>query len=328
LDEADRMLDMGFIDDMERIMQAMPYDRQTMLFSATMPPPIKELAQRYQNEPDHIKTQTHVEQELLPQYYVVVDRMRKFSLLLHLIKTEKPSLGIIFCATRTIAESVARNLQRHHVVADSLHGGHSQAKRDKVMQDFRDGKVHVLIATDVAARGLDIKNVSHVFNYDVPKNSEDYIHRIGRTARAGEKGRAITLLENRDFEFFQGVLELPNVVTTELVIDEYPNVGFRRFEDSEGDSRGGERGGRGGYGGRGERSGGYGGERRSSSGPRRESSGGGYGHRESSGGSRSSSSSSSHSTHSGGSHSGGSHSEGGHSGGASSGDWRQSKRKR
>jgi ATP-dependent RNA helicase DeaD len=298
LDEADRMLDMGFIDDMERIISAMPHDRQTMLFSATMPPPIKELAQRYQQDPVHIKTQSHIEHELLPQYYVVVEHNRKFSLLLHLIKTEKPGLGIIFCATRTIAEMVANNLQRHHIKAESLHGGHSQSKRDQVMKSFRDGNLHVLIATDVASRGLDIKNVTHVFNYDVPKNSEDYIHRIGRTARAGEHGKAITLLENRDFEFFQGVLELPNVVTNEMHIEDYPNVGFRRGEDTgRNDTRGGF--------GRGPRreGGSYGG---GFGGARRDGGSGGRGPRRESGGS----------------------SEGSHSSGESAGGWRQSKRKR
>jgi ATP-dependent RNA helicase DeaD len=272
LDEADRMLDMGFIDDVQRILHAVPDSRQTMLFSATIPDVIKELARRYMLEPEYIRTQTHVDEEFLPQYYVVVEHNRKFSLLLHMIKEEKPTLGIIFCATRTIAEMVARNLQRHHVVAESLHGGHSQAKRDNVMNGFRDGKVHILIATDVASRGLDIKNVSHIFNYDVPKNSEDYIHRIGRTARAGEHGKAITLLESRDYEFFNAVLELPNVHATELKIEDFQNVGFRKYEEY-GEERGG-------YGSRG----GYGGERR---GPRREGSGYGGGQRRSSSGERS-----------------------------------------
>lgn len=132
LDEADRMLDMGFVDDVERIMSACPKERQTLLFSATMPDMIKRLVAKYQNSPVHIKAQTHVEQELLPQHYVVVEHNKKFSLLVHLIETEKPKLGIIFCATRTIAEIVARNLQRCKIEAESLHGGHSQAKRNEL----------------------------------------------------------------------------------------------------------------------------------------------------------------------------------------------------
>jgi ATP-dependent RNA helicase DeaD len=241
LDEADRMLDMGFIEDVERIIQALPAKEQTMLFSATMPEQIKELSQRYLHDPEHIKVQSFVEEHLLPQFYYVVPRDRKFSLLCHLLSTERPKLGIIFTATRTIADTVARNLRRHNIDAQEIHGGLSQSKREKIIADFKTGKLRVLVATDVAARGLDIKNVSHVFNYDVPKNPDDYIHRIGRTARAGESGKAITLLEDRDFEFFQAVLELPNVSPTELNAGDFRSYGFRKHEDGEG-SFGGSRG--------------------------------------------------------------------------------------
>ena len=233
LDEADRMFDMGFIDDIHRIIQTLPTERQTLMFSATMPDEVKELARRYQNDPLHIKTAVQVEEELLPQYYYVVDRMSKFSLLVHLIEKERVRIGIIFCATRHIADVVAKNLQRHRIHAESIHGGLSQARRDKIIKEFRSGELKLLIATDVAARGLDIKNVSHVFNYDVPKNAEDYIHRIGRTARAGEAGKAITLLEDRDFEFFHAILELPNVNPTKLEPGEFRRVGFRKHEDGE-----------------------------------------------------------------------------------------------
>jgi ATP-dependent RNA helicase DeaD len=235
LDEADRMFDMGFIDDMERIIQAIPAKRQTLLFSATMPQEIKNITKRYQEDPVHIKTLTHVAEELLPQFYYVVEHNKKFSLLVHLIETEKPKLGIIFCATRHIADVVASNLQRIKINAEAIHGGLSQAKRDKVISDFKGGRIHLLIATDVAARGLDIKNVTHVFNYDVPKNPDDYVHRIGRTARAGEAGKAITILENRDFEFFQAVLNLPNVNPTELKADNVKSIGFRKHDDQQRD---------------------------------------------------------------------------------------------
>ncbi len=278
LDEADRMFDMGFIDDVERIMSACPTPRQTLLYSATMPDAIRRLVAKYQTNPVHIKAQSRVSDELLPQFYATVDHNRKFSLLMHFINAEKPTLGIVFCATRTIAEVVARNLQRQNVHAESLHGGHSQAKRDRVMQDFREGKIQILIATDVAARGLDVKNVTHVFNYDVPKNPEDYLHRIGRTARAGESGKAITLLESRDYEFFSAVLDLPNIMATEMRIEDFKNVGFARNEEqrSYGGGQRRDSGSRGGFGGReGPRSGGFGSRDsgRSSSGPRRESSG-------------------------------------------------------
>lgn len=257
LDEADRMFDMGFIEDMEAIIRTLPQEhRHTMLFSATMPDEIKALAHRYLHHPDHIKTTVHVEESYLPQYYYVIDRTKKFSLLVHLIQKERPELGIIFCATRNIADIVARNLQRHRINAEAIHGGLSQAKRDKIMVDFRQGKLHLLVATDVAARGLDIKNVTHVFNYDVPKNPEDYVHRIGRTARAGESGKAITLLEDRDFEFFQAVLDLPNVNPKELPAENFRVVGFRRHEDSGPQD--------------GQRRGGFGGPRRDGRPPRRE----------------------------------------------------------
>jgi ATP-dependent RNA helicase DeaD len=311
LDEADRMFDMGFIDDMERIIQALPEERQTLLFSATMPEQIKSLTHRYQRDPVHIKTITHVEEHLLPQFYYVVEHNQKFSLLVHLIQQEKTSKGIIFCATRHIADVVAKNLQRHRINAEAIHGGLSQAKRDNVIADFKTGKVQLLIATDVAARGLDIKSVSHVFNYDVPKNPEDYIHRIGRTARAGESGKAITLLENRDFEFFQEVLNLPNVNPTELTAENVKIVGFRKHDDGPRDGEfNGFRGRRGDRPHGGGQRRGFGGQRRDGGRrePRRE-----------------------HSTYAGSGYTGGheehhSRSEEGHSSG--NGGWKQSRRRR
>ena len=244
LDEADRMFDMGFIEDVERIASTLPKDRQTLLFSATMPEAVKILTKKYQNNPEHIKTKTHVEEELLPQYYYVVEHNKKFSLLMHLIEQESSERSIIFCATRDIADIVARNLQRHRIDAAAIHGGLSQAKRDHIMSEFKKGKTRILVATDVAARGLDIKDVTHVFNYNVPKNPEDYIHRIGRTARAGKTGKAITLLEDRDFEFFSMILELPNVNPVELKAENVKEIGFRKHEGTGyGGGRSSERGG-------------------------------------------------------------------------------------
>ncbi|MBR9700988.1 DEAD/DEAH box helicase [Candidatus Woesearchaeota archaeon] len=231
LDEADRMLDMGFIDDIERIIQALPRERQTWLFSATMPQQIKEMSRHYLYEPVHIKTSSHVEEELLPQYYYVTPHNRKFSLLVHIIETEKPDKTLIFCGTRRTAEAVARNMRRHDMRAEELHGGLSQAKREVVMDQFKKNKIHLLIATDVAARGLDISNISHVINYDVPQNPEDYIHRIGRTARAGKKGKAITILEERDFNEWQAILDIVPQQPDKMDTPEHRNVGFRRHED-------------------------------------------------------------------------------------------------
>lgn len=276
MDEADRMFDMGFIEDIETIIRSLPEDRQMLLFSATMPDPIKRLAERHLHGAKHVKTSSHVEEEYLPQYYYVIDQREKFSLLLHLIKEERPERAIIFCGTRMNAEAVARNLKRHDIRADDLHGGLSQAKRNVTMTKFREGKTHLLIATDVAARGLDIQDVSHVINYDVPRNPEDYIHRIGRTARAGKSGKAITLLVQRDFEFFQMILDIVQTPPEQLDTPRFKTVGFRKHQQGDDGYQGDRRRqqGRGSYGDR--RSGGRDGRRSGGrdSGPRKSFGGG------------------------------------------------------
>ncbi len=205
LDEADRMLDMGFIDDIKRIIGSLPKRRQTLLFSATMPDEIMGIAHRYMNNPVKIATQRQVAKHLLKQFYYDVKSEHKISMLAHLLETEKPDLAIVFCSTRDVTDVVANNLQDMGVEAKAIHGGHEQAKRTRVLESFHEGKIHVLVATDVAARGLDIKNVSHVFNFDSPKNAEEYTHRIGRTARIGAEGKAITLLSKQDHEAFRKI---------------------------------------------------------------------------------------------------------------------------
>lgn len=206
LDEADRMLDMGFIDDIRRIISQAPSDRQTMLFSATMPEEIVRIARRYMKDPVRVATERHVSRHLLKHIYYDTRRDEKMSLLLHLIEKEKPTLALVFAGTRRAADFVSINLQRAGVEARSIHGGHSQSAREDILAGFHRGRPHILVATDVAARGLDIKNVSHVFNYDVPKSVEDYTHRIGRTARFGKSGKAITLLAKEDHPFFQNIV--------------------------------------------------------------------------------------------------------------------------
>lgn len=205
LDEADRMLDMGFIDDINRIISTLPKKRQTMLFSATMPDEIMRIVYRYMYNPIKIKTESQVSKHLLKQYYYDVKSEHKISLLHYLIEKERCELAIVFCSTRDSTDVVATNLQRLGVEAKAIHGGHEQTKRMKVLEGFHEGKVHVLVATDVAARGLDIKNVSHVFNFDSPKTAEEYTHRIGRTARIGAEGKAITLLSKNDHEAFRKI---------------------------------------------------------------------------------------------------------------------------
>lgn len=195
LDEADRMLDMGFIDDIEWILSRVPKDRQTMLFSATLPETIRELAQRYMRNPkDVIVSQDTLTVPQAEQAYINVGRRNKLWALCRILDTEKPELAMVFCSTKRMVDTLAHKLRAYGYSADAIHGDLTQAARDKVMQKFRSGKLRVLIATDVAARGLDIENVSHVINWDIPENPEDYVHRIGRTARAGKSGKAITFV--------------------------------------------------------------------------------------------------------------------------------------
>ncbi|MBI3190951.1 DEAD/DEAH box helicase [archaeon] len=206
LDEADRMLDMGFIDDIRRIISALPEKRQTMLFSATMPDEIVYIAKRYMKNPARIKTQTHISKHLLKHIYYDVRHDEKLSTLSGLIEKEKPSLAIIFCGTRRMANVVERYLRGINVEAKAIHGGLTQQQRSHIMDGFHRGRPHILVATDVAARGLDIKDVSHIFNFDVPKTAEDYTHRTGRTARFGKTGKAITILSKDDHESFRKII--------------------------------------------------------------------------------------------------------------------------
>ena len=195
LDEADRMLDMGFIDDIEWILQSVPKNRQTMLFSATLPDTIKELALRYMHAPKEVVISP--ESLTVPQaeqVYINVGRRNKLWALCRILDIEKPQLAMVFCSTKRMVDMLAHKLRAYGYSADAIHGDLTQAARDKVMTKFRTGKLRILIATDVAARGLDIEDVTHVINYDIPENPEDYVHRIGRTARAGKTGKAITFV--------------------------------------------------------------------------------------------------------------------------------------
>jgi len=206
LDEADKMFEMGFIEDVQEIIDHTPKDIQTIMFGATISNDIYLIMERYLQDPAVIRTKDLVDATKLKQTcYDLAGPREKFSLLAHLLKHETPGLALVFCATRTEADFIARNLRAQGVNASAIHGGMSQAKRLDSLERLRDQRTDVLVATDVAARGLDIKNVTHVYNYDVSDSTKGYIHRIGRTARAGEDGDAVTLLTPRDHDNFRNV---------------------------------------------------------------------------------------------------------------------------
>jgi ATP-dependent RNA helicase DeaD len=195
LDEADRMLDMGFIDDISYIFSRTPQDRQTSLFSATIEDSVMNICHKYMKNPEKILvSKDEIALEQLDQYYMVVNSRDKIDYLLKMLKKDNVDKAIIFCNTRRSTDWLARKLRHQRYSAESLHAGFTQAQRDRVTNAFRSGKFDFLIATDVAARGLDIDGITHIINFDVPVEAPVYFHRIGRTARNGGKGTAITLV--------------------------------------------------------------------------------------------------------------------------------------
>ncbi len=199
LDEADEMLNMGFREDIETILKDTPGDRQTVLFSATMPRAIMEIAELYQREAVHVKV---VKKELtvpnIEQYYYEVRPKNKDEVLCRLLDLYAPKLSLIFCNTKKKVDELVLELQNRGYFAEGLHGDLKQMQRDRVMQGFRDGNTDILVATDVAARGIDVDDVEAVFNYDLPQDDEYYVHRIGRTGRAGRQGKSFTFIVGRE----------------------------------------------------------------------------------------------------------------------------------
>ncbi len=233
LDEADRMLDIGFRPDIERILRACPEDRQTLLLSATMPPDVMKLAQRYMVDPASVDlSEDRVVVDTIEQYYVTVDEDRKLPLLLRILAAEKPQQVIVFTRTKRGAdklyEKFSRRLKSDRIAC--IHGDLPQRKRDRVIRDLRAGELRLLIATDVVGRGIDVSGISHIINYDIPEYCDDYVHRVGRTGRlsSDQNGRAVTFVT-----LAQGG-ELTNIEKRiNTVLPEYHVEGFEAFQKKE-----------------------------------------------------------------------------------------------
>lgn len=228
LDEADKMFDMGFIVDIKKIIARIPPDSQKLLFSATMPHAIMEIVKHYLKNPEKVKMESYVDKAKLIQHYYEIDRKNKFSLLVHTLQNESKGLTIVFCGTRHMVNSVNRNLYKQKIKSQAIHGGLSQAARKKTIDDFHAGKLDVLVASDIAARGLDIKNVNLIVNFDIPRTSHEYVHRIGRTARAGEEGKVISLLSHEDYDQFNRVLEDRSLFIHKLETPKFVQLEFFR----------------------------------------------------------------------------------------------------
>jgi len=209
LDEADRMLDMGFINDIKKILALLPREKQTLLFSATYSEAIKKLSDKLLNSPVLIEVaRRNTSAEMIKQAIYHVDKARKKELLIHLIKEGNWKQVLVFTRTKHGANKLTGQLEKEGITASAIHGNKSQNARTKALAEFKDGKVHVLVATDIAARGIDIDQLPHVVNYELPNVSEDYVHRIGRTGRAGNKGEAISLVCVDEDEFLENIEKL------------------------------------------------------------------------------------------------------------------------
>jgi ATP-dependent RNA helicase DeaD len=234
LDEADEMLDMGFAEDLEEILQATPSERQTLLFSATMPPRIAGIAKRHLNDPVKVKieraTKDTGKAPLVRQTAYIVTRQHKATALGRILDIEMPTAAIVFCRTRTDVDELTETLNRRGYRAESLHGGLGQEQRDRVMGRVRSGTTELLIATDVAARGLDIDTLTHVVNYEVPPAPESYVHRIGRVGRAGREGIAITIAEPREQRLLENIERLTKL---KITVEKVPTVADLRKRQME-----------------------------------------------------------------------------------------------
>jgi len=207
LDEADEMLNMGFIEDIETILASTPTERQTLLFSATMPAPIQRMAEKFMKDPQIVRVKMkEMTVPAIEQFYLEVMEKNKFDVLTRLLDIQSPELAIIFGRTKRRVDELSEALTLRGYTAEGIHGDLTQAKRMQVLRKFKEGAIDVLVATDVAARGLDISGVTHVYNFDIPQDPESYVHRIGRTGRAGKSGMALTFITPREKSYLS-VLE-------------------------------------------------------------------------------------------------------------------------
>ncbi|KXH80943.1 DEAD/DEAH box helicase [Sporosarcina sp. HYO08] len=208
LDEADEMLNMGFIEDINTILESVPAERQTLLFSATMPGPIRKIAETFMQNPEVVKIKSkEMTVENIDQYFVKAHEREKFDILSRLLNVHQPELAIVFGRTKRRVDELSHALSIRGYLAEGIHGDLTQAKRMSVLRQFKENKIDVLVATDVAARGLDISGVTHVYNFDIPQDPESYVHRIGRTGRAGKSGIAVTFVTPREMGYLRIVEE-------------------------------------------------------------------------------------------------------------------------
>ncbi len=209
LDEADRMLDMGFIHDIKKVIAQIPVKRQTLFFSATVAPEIMKLANTILKNPISVAvTPVSSPATLIKQSVYYVDKTDKNALLKHILKTNNIEHSLIFTKTKRGADRVAKHLNASNIIAEAIHGNKSQNARERALKGFKDRSIDVLVATDIASRGIDVKQLSHVINYEIPEQAETYVHRIGRTGRAGENGVAISLCSKDEVGYFKGIQKL------------------------------------------------------------------------------------------------------------------------
>ena len=209
LDEADEMLNMGFLEDIEAIISRVPENRQTLLFSATMPEAIKRIGVKFMYDPEHVRVAAkELTTDLVDQYYIRVKEQEKFDTMTRLIDVERPELAIVFGRTKRRVDELTRGLKLRGYRAEGIHGDLDQGKRLRVLRDFKNDNIDILVATDVAARGLDISGVTHVYNYDIPQDPESYVHRIGRTGRAGKHGQSVTFVAPNEIGYLSIIEKL------------------------------------------------------------------------------------------------------------------------